>query len=115
MEREILAALAKKTYAPVKPKALARKLGIPDQQFAHFRNVLRELIKKGKVTYGRNHPLRAAATAGTIAGIFRRTSSGRAFVRPHLADGRGDGSRAHGLARTFFFVAGAAAFFPTSE
>jgi ribonuclease R len=90
MENLILAALGRKNYVPVKPRTLARQAGVPASQFAQFRQVLRDLVKQGRVTFGRNHSVRpvVAQTADTVTGIFRRTSSGRGFVRPH--DGGGE-------------------------
>ncbi|MFO0808120.1 MAG: ribonuclease R [Gemmataceae bacterium] len=83
MEHLILKALARKNYVPVKPKALAKQVGIPGTQYADFRRALRDLAKSGKITFGRNHTIRPAEQAGTVVGIYRRLSSGRGIVRPH--------------------------------
>src|SRR5690348_9497395 len=88
MEHKILAALARKNYVPIKPKALARKLGVSDAQYPQFRQALRALVEQGRAQYGKNHTVRPAATApNTVTGVFRRTASGRGFVRPHAIDG----------------------------
>lgn len=84
----ILAAVTRKGYHPLKPKALSRRLNLTASQYGEFRKVLRELVKQGRVQMGRNHTIRPAETAGTVAGIYRRTSSGIGFVRPHVIDGR---------------------------
>jgi ribonuclease R len=86
MQKLILDALSRKNYVPVKPKTLARQVGVSNSQYAEFRAALRELIKAGKVTFGRNHSVRpamSATAADTKSGVFRQTSSGRGFVRPH--------------------------------
>ena len=78
MEQKILTALARKNYVPVKPKALARKIGVTNAEYPEFRQALRDLIKQGRVQFGKNHTVRPATTApNTVTGIFRRTSSGR--------------------------------------
>jgi ribonuclease R len=83
MENRILATLGRKNYVPVKPRTLARQAGVPASDYGEFRRVLQDLAKKGKVTFGRNHAVRPATIeAGTIAGTFRKTGSGRGFVRP---------------------------------
>src|SRR5437660_1429206 len=87
MHEQILAALSKPNYVPLKPKALARKIGVKDSAYAEFRKALRDLAKQGKVEHGRNHTVRAVAATGTVTGVFRRLSSGRGFVRTHAADG----------------------------
>jgi ribonuclease R len=84
----ILTALAKKSYQPLKPKALARKLGVPASQYGAFREALRELMKQGRVETGKSQTVRPVRPHGTVTGIYRRTSTGLGFVRPHLVDGQ---------------------------
>src|SRR5438132_1669235 len=86
-EAQILAALAQKHYEPLKPKSLARKLGVPAKQYGDFRRALRELLLQGRAQMGKNHTVRPTQPHGTVTGIFRKTSSGFGFVRPHAIDG----------------------------
>ena len=44
LEHAVLALLNKKTYQPLKPKALARKLNVPSNRYADFRRTLRSLL-----------------------------------------------------------------------
>jgi ribonuclease R len=88
LEEQILAAFARKTYQPLKPRALARKLGVTSRQYADFRRVLRELLRQGRAELGKNRTVRPARPHGTATGIFRRTSSGFGFVRPHALNGQ---------------------------
>src|SRR5262249_30898132 len=88
LEDQILAALAKKNYQPLKPKALARKLGIPSRQYLDFRQTLRELVRQKRVEMGKNHTVRPAQPHGTVTGIYRRAPAGHGFVRPHVIDGK---------------------------
>src|SRR5215467_11978717 len=85
---QILAAVARKTYVPLKPKALARKLSVPSKQYGDFRRALRELLSQGRVEIGKNHSVRAARPHGTVTGIYRRTGTGTGYVRPHVIDGK---------------------------
>src|SRR5438128_9632462 len=88
LEEQILAAVARKAYQPLKPKALARKLGLPAKDYASFRWTLRELVKQGRLIIGKNHTVRPTPPHGTITGIYRKTSTGTGFVRPHLIEGQ---------------------------
>ena len=88
LEDQILAAVARKGYHPLKPKALARKLGVPAPQYADFRRALRDLVRDGRVEVGKNHTVRPAAPHGTVTGTFRRTSTGVGYVRPHFLEGQ---------------------------
>jgi ribonuclease R len=85
---QILAAVGRKSYEPLKPKALARKLGVPQKLYGEFRNALRELARQGRVQFGKNHAVRPAGQHGTVVGVFRRTSTGLGFVRPHVVEGK---------------------------
>jgi ribonuclease R len=88
LAKRILAAVKKKNYEPLKPKALARKLSVPQSQYPEFRRVLRELMKQGQVEKGKNQGVRTAAPHGSVTGVFRKTSSGAGYVRPHPIDGK---------------------------
>src|SRR5689334_12834492 len=87
LETQILSLLSRKTYQPLKPKALARKLGLSSAEYGDFRRGLRALLKQGRVEIGKTHAVRPAQPHGTITGIYRRISSGAGFVRPHVVDG----------------------------
>src|SRR5437868_2812130 len=88
METQILGLLANKNYVPLKPKAMARKLGLSQSQYAAFRKALKSLLSRGQAELGRNHTVRPTRPHGTVVGIFLRTSSGNGFVRPHPVDGK---------------------------
>jgi ribonuclease R len=88
LEDQILTAIARKNYQPLKPKALARKLNIPAKEYSAFRWSLRELVKQGRLVLGKNHTVRPTPPHGTVTGIYRRTSTGTGFVRPHVIDGQ---------------------------
>ncbi|MGH9675929.1 MAG: ribonuclease R family protein, partial [Candidatus Acidiferrum sp.] len=84
----IISAVSRRAYHPLKPKALARKLGVPTPQYAEFRKALRELIHEGRLEIAKNHTIRPVAPHGTITGTFRRTGVGTGYVKPMLIDGQ---------------------------
>jgi len=86
--QQILAHLRRRNYEPIKPKELARKLGVSSSQYADFRRALRDLLREGQVQLGKNHTLRPSPPHGTLTGTYRRTASGVGFVRPHPVEGR---------------------------
>src|SRR4051812_10737565 len=79
----LLHALARPSYTPVKPKVLAKRLGVSNDDYPAFRRTLRQLVHDGRVEVGRNSTVRAADPFGSLVGTFRRTAGGHAFVRPH--------------------------------
>ncbi len=87
LESRIVAALTARGGHAVTPKVLAKRLGLTKSESAGLRRALRNLLKQGRVEYGRNHTLRAAGPHGSVSGIFRRTGSGDGYVRPHPVEG----------------------------
>ena len=85
---QIMALVSRKSYQPVKPKALARRLGITDEQYPNFRKILAELQRLGRIEVGKNHTIRPAAAHGTVTGVYRRTSTGVGFVRTAVVQGQ---------------------------
>ena len=79
----ILQAVAAANYTPCKPKALARRLAIPDEQYPEFRRTLRQLLRDGRLAQGRASSVKGADVFGTIVGTYRRLKSGKGLVRPH--------------------------------
>ena len=88
LEELILSGVARKSYKPLKPKALARKLGVTTPEYADFRRTLRSLEQQGRIEIGKNHTIRAASPHGTVTGTYRRTGSGAGYVRPHYIEGQ---------------------------
>jgi ribonuclease R len=84
---QILAALSQKHYQPLKPKALARKLGVASPDYPAFRRALKGLLEQGRIELAKNQAVRVAGPHGTITGAFRRTALGAGYVRPHASDG----------------------------
>ncbi|MBA4189724.1 MAG: ribonuclease R [Planctomycetaceae bacterium] len=83
----ILHAITAHSYTPIKAKPLFKRLNLDEGQYPEFRKTLRELIRTGRLTVGRNQTIRAADPHGTITGIYRRAQAGHGFVRPHTVDG----------------------------
>jgi ribonuclease R len=87
-EDQILAEVSRKSYSPLKPKALARKLGIREDDYRDFRRSLKDLLRDGRVELAKNHTIRPAPPHGTVVGTYRSTSSGVAYVRPLPVEGK---------------------------
>src|SRR5689334_22587503 len=86
IENKILNQVNKRDYRPVKPKVLARKLGL-SAIYDDFKRVLRGLVKQGRIEFGNDHAVRPVGEHGTVAGVFRKGSAGFGFVRPHVKAG----------------------------
>ena len=97
LERRILEHVRQPGYQPVKPRVIAKKLGLPPDQRALVRRIVKQLVKRKQLLYGANHlvsPLAPHAagqqksttnkrkTSRNITGKFQRAMAGFGFVRP---------------------------------
>jgi ribonuclease R len=87
LESRIMKLLTGRGPASVKPNELARRLSLTKKDTSQLRRAIRNLIKDGRVEYGKNHALRPTNTHGSVTGTFRRLASGDGVVRPHAVDG----------------------------
>src|SRR5580698_7196915 len=87
LEDQILAALERESYRPVKARALARQLGLPTAAQPKLKAALRELVAQGRIELGKGNVIRRARPVSGIVGVFRRTSAGSGFVRPTATPG----------------------------
>ncbi len=93
LERQIVNFVNRPGYQPVKPREIAKQLRLPADTSQEFRQAIKKLVKKGKLSYGANHLVRAADKneAACITGKFHRAAAGFGFVRPtgtHKSSGR---------------------------
>lgn len=84
---KILHAVSAHSYHPLKPKALFKRLNLPQAEYPAFRRSVRELVRDGRLTVERNNTLKGANAQGTVTGTYRRSAAGHGFVRPHTTDG----------------------------
>jgi len=91
LEQAILNFAAQAEYRPMKPRAIAKQLQVPEDQVAELKRAIKRLVHHGQLQYAANHLVTAAkpdeteTRSGRIAGVFQRTSKGFGFVRPHGA------------------------------
>ena len=85
----VLAFVAQPNYQPVKPRVLAKKLGLAKEEHDELKKTIKRLVKQGRLVYGSKHFVQSVAAAAdakkqkhTITGIYRRTSGGFGFVSP---------------------------------
>ena len=74
LEQAILEHVSSKGYRPVKPRKIAKKLGLDDEQARDLKKAVKRLVKAGKLAYAANHAVTTPKAAATnrIVGVFRR-------------------------------------------
>ena len=84
---QILTAITRPSYTPIKAKLLCKRMGLSDAEYPAFRQCLRQLIREGRVAVDKQNAIRPTDPFGAVIGVYRRTSSGAGFVRPHTVTG----------------------------
>ena len=91
LELQIVNLIQSPNYQPVKPRVIARQLGLPEARRPEVRKAIKRLVKRGLVVYASDHLVQpATATRVSQAGIvgtFQRTAKGFGFVRPRATGG----------------------------
>lgn len=94
LEQQLLALIQASDYRPVKPRVLAERLELSQEDRAQLRKLIKKMVRRGQLEYGSNHlvglPGKEDSTS-LVSGQFRRTQRGFGFVRPRgtaRAEGR---------------------------
>jgi ribonuclease R len=108
LEQSILDFVNQPNYKPVKPRIIAKRLGLDEAAAIELKRTVKRLMKSGRLAYGQDHLVLPAATpsAGNteeetvatparsgkqsrsefigerVTGVFRRMNAGYGFVRP---------------------------------
>jgi ribonuclease R len=86
----VLRLVSEPDYKPMTLKGMSRRFHVSADDYAEFRALVKSLIKEGKLELARDKTLRKPNHSGAIIGLFRRTSKGFGFVRPHTSTARAD-------------------------
>jgi ribonuclease R len=83
---KILRHLAEADYRPKKARALAKAMGVEEDEYAAFRQTLKSLMRSGHVVQGRGNAVTLSQRAGELIGTFRGHPRGFGFVVPESPD-----------------------------
>jgi ribonuclease R len=86
----IMRILCRSDYHPLKHRALAHALNVPDEGYDLFGKAITLLERDGKIRTGKNRPITLADMPKRISGIYRATRKGFGFVIPDTAYAQGD-------------------------
>ncbi|MGE3822291.1 MAG: RNB domain-containing ribonuclease, partial [Isosphaeraceae bacterium] len=93
-EDRVLGLVGKTDYHPITLKAISRRLEIGPEDYAEFRSTVKAMVKDGRLTLRKDKtlskPSADALGKGDVLGIFKRTSKGFGFVKPHHASEKSD-------------------------
>ena len=86
----ILKYLADQAGRPVKPRQLARQLGVADEEYGAFRQAVKRLGDVGRIVLGSGEALTLPAMTSRVTGTFRANRKGFGFVVPDSPNTHGD-------------------------
>ena len=89
LEQRILKIVNRPDYQPVKPRVIAKRLGLPKDEVKTLRRLIKQMAKQGKVHWGASHLVRPASAQphDRVTGVFQRKEGGFGFVRPSVKAG----------------------------
>jgi ribonuclease R len=92
LEQVLLTHVRRQEYKPVKPRVLAKALGLSEDAARNLKRTIKQLVKQGRLAYGPGHSvgLPTQVRWDGITGIFRRMEAGYGFVRPLTAPAAAD-------------------------
>lgn len=82
--------LAEQGSSSLKPRQLARQMGIGDEHYNTFRDAIKQLRDDGRVVLGSGSALTLPEMGNEVTGFFRQNPRGFGFVIPENPNAHGD-------------------------
>jgi ribonuclease R len=93
-EDKVLGLIGRPDYKPLTLKAMSRRFDIGPDDYADFRATVKALVKEGRLALAKdktlNKPSADALGKNSVVGVFKRTSKGFGFVKPHHSADKSD-------------------------
>ncbi|MCP4377216.1 MAG: VacB/RNase II family 3'-5' exoribonuclease, partial [bacterium] len=86
----ILKYMSDREYQPLKPKQLARWMGVDEEAYGTFRASIKRLRDAGQVVMGGGNSLMLPEMPGRVTGFFRQNPKGFGFITPESPNSNGD-------------------------
>jgi ribonuclease R len=90
LAERILGFLGRTDYRPQKLRTLARSLGIAEDEYGEFRDVVKGLMAAGRLVLGSSKAITLPGPTGRVVGTFRGNARGFGFVVPDTPNSHGD-------------------------
>ena len=86
LDRAVLEFVRRANYRPIKPRGIAKRLGLSKPEAMEVKRAVKRLVAQGLLRYSANHLVESAEggppQGNRIVGVFRRAEAGYGFVRP---------------------------------
>jgi ribonuclease R len=82
--------LSSRGYQPLKPRQLARQMGVGDAEYGAFRTAVKILRDSGRVVLGAKNALTLPEMPGRVVGFYCANPRGFGFIAPETPNAHGD-------------------------
>jgi ribonuclease R len=86
----IIKSLTARDYQPLKPRQLARRLGVTEEHYGAFREAIKRLRDSGRIVLGAKDALTLPEIGDRVRGVFRANPRGFGFIVPETPNSHGD-------------------------
>ncbi len=90
LKQRILEYVASEDYRPMKVRGLARAMGIGRDEYGRFHDVVKAMMKAGRLVMGYGDSVTVPAAMGRMEGVYRANPRGFGFVIPEDSTAHGD-------------------------
>jgi ribonuclease R len=89
-QEAIIKYLAGRNYQPLKPRQLARTMGVGEEDYGSFREAVKRLRDSGRVVLGSGNALTLPEMSNRVVGTLQANPRGFGFVQPETPNAHGD-------------------------
>jgi len=86
----IMKFLTGRDYQPLKPRQLARQMGVSEAEYGSFREAVKRLRDAGRIVWGVKNALMLPEIGTSVVGTYRANPRGFGFVVPEMPNRHGD-------------------------
>ncbi len=86
----IIKYLSSRDYMPLKPRQLARQMGVGDEDYSSFRQAIKMLRDSARIVLGAKDSLMLPEISDTMVGVYRANPRGFGFILPETPNAHGD-------------------------
>ncbi|MFP4105548.1 MAG: ribonuclease R [Phycisphaerae bacterium] len=86
----ILKYLSDQSHQPLKPKQLARQLGVADEDYSTFRTAIKQLRDSGRIVLGSSNAVTLPTIGKKVVGVYKANPRGFGFITPDEPNSHGD-------------------------
>jgi ribonuclease R len=88
--KAIMKYLADRDYRPLKPRQLARIMGVQEEDYGTFRDAVKQLRDAGRIVLGSHNAVMLPPIPETLTGYYRPNPRGFGFIVPESPNAHGD-------------------------